>query len=74
MVEVPPLETPPCESPAPAPTPPQPRLRPIPRPVVEQEGLTAKTLRDALEVWKDITFNYESTDAPDFVPTATPAM
>ena len=31
-------------------------------------------LRDALEVWKDITFNYESTDSPDFVPTATPAM
>ena len=30
-------------------------------------------LRDALEVWKDVSFNYESTDSPDFAPTATPA-
>ena len=28
-------------------------------------------LKSALEVWKDITFNYESTDTADFVPTAT---
>jgi ribulose-bisphosphate carboxylase large chain len=28
-------------------------------------------LKAALEVWKDISFNYESTDTPDFVPTAT---
>jgi ribulose-bisphosphate carboxylase large chain len=28
-------------------------------------------LKAALEVWKDITFNYESTDTADFVPTAT---
>ncbi|MGI8801225.1 MAG: ribulose-bisphosphate carboxylase large subunit [Solirubrobacteraceae bacterium] len=27
----------------------------------------------ALDVWKDISFNYESTDTPDYVPTATPA-
>jgi ribulose-bisphosphate carboxylase large chain len=27
----------------------------------------------ALEVWKDITFNYESTDTPDLVVTPTPA-
>jgi len=26
-------------------------------------------LRQALEIWKDITFNYESTDTADFVPT-----
>ncbi len=26
----------------------------------------------ALDVWKDITFNYESTDTPDYVPTVTP--
>ncbi|MFO1351389.1 MAG: form I ribulose bisphosphate carboxylase large subunit [Gammaproteobacteria bacterium] len=32
-----------------------------------------KPLQAALEVWKDITFNYESTDTPDFVPVATPA-
>jgi ribulose-bisphosphate carboxylase large chain len=30
-------------------------------------------LREALEVWKDVTFNYESTDSPDFVPTASAA-
>ena len=23
--------------------------------------------------WKDITFNYDSTDTADFVPTPTPA-
>jgi ribulose-bisphosphate carboxylase large chain len=30
-------------------------------------------LRQALEVWKDVSFNYASTDTPDFVPTATAA-
>ena len=30
-------------------------------------------LAQALEVWKDVTFNYASTDTPDFVPTATAA-
>jgi len=29
------------------------------------------SLRQALEVWKDVTFDYTSTDSPDFVPTAT---
>jgi ribulose-bisphosphate carboxylase large chain len=29
------------------------------------------SLRSALEVWKDITFNYESTDTPDAVVTPT---
>jgi len=29
-------------------------------------------LKQALDTWKDITFNYESTDAPDMVTTATP--
>jgi ribulose-bisphosphate carboxylase large chain len=29
------------------------------------------SLRTALEVWKDITFNYESTDMPDVVVTPT---
>ena len=28
-------------------------------------------LAQALETWKDVTFNYESTDSPDFIPTAT---
>lgn len=30
-------------------------------------------LRQALDVWKDVTFNYASTDTPDFVPTVTAA-
>ena len=30
-------------------------------------------LRAALETWKDVTFDYASTDTADFVPTATPA-
>ena len=30
-------------------------------------------LRAALDVWGDITFNYESTDTPDAVATPTPA-
>jgi len=30
-------------------------------------------LRAALETWKDITFDYASTDTADFVPTATAA-
>jgi len=27
-------------------------------------------LRTALDLWKDISFNYESTDTADYVPTA----
>src|ERR1700736_2944418 len=27
-------------------------------------------LKQALEIWKDVTFDYASTDTPDFVPTA----
>jgi ribulose-bisphosphate carboxylase large chain len=30
-------------------------------------------LRAALDVWGDISFNYESTDTPDALPSATPA-
>ena len=30
-------------------------------------------LAQALDTWKDVTFNYESTDTPDFVPTPTAA-
>jgi len=30
-------------------------------------------LRQALETWKDVSFNYTSTDTPDFVPTPTAA-
>ncbi len=31
-------------------------------------------LRKALDLWKDVAFNYESTDTADFVPTPTPGM
>jgi ribulose-bisphosphate carboxylase large chain len=30
-----------------------------------------KPLQAALETWKDVSFDYASTDTPDFVPTAT---
>ncbi len=30
-------------------------------------------LRAALHTWKDVTFDYQSTDTADFVPTPTPA-
>ena len=30
-------------------------------------------LRGALDTWKDVTFNYQSTDTADFVPTPTAA-
>jgi len=31
-------------------------------------------LKAGLDTWKDITFNYESTDSPDFVPTSTASV
>ena len=31
-------------------------------------------LRQALDTWKDVTFNYASTDTPDFIPTATASV
>ena len=34
---------------------------------------TCQPLKAALDTWGDITFNYTSTDTPDFVPTATAA-
>ena len=42
--------------------------------ILEQAAKTCQPLRAALEVWKDITFNYESTDTPDFVPSATASV
>jgi len=32
-----------------------------------------KPLEKALETWKGVEFNYTSTDAPDYVATATAA-
>jgi ribulose-bisphosphate carboxylase large chain len=39
--------------------------------ILEQAAKSCKPLQAALDTWKDISFNYESTDTADFVPTAT---
>jgi ribulose-bisphosphate carboxylase large chain len=39
--------------------------------ILEAAAKHCLPLRQALEVWKDVTFDYASTDTPDFVPTAT---
>ena len=42
--------------------------------ILENAAKTCGPLKAALDTWKDISFNYESTDTPDFVPTATPSF
>jgi ribulose-bisphosphate carboxylase large chain len=42
--------------------------------ILENAARWCKPLKSALEVWKDVSFNYESTDTADFVPTATAAL
>jgi ribulose-bisphosphate carboxylase large chain len=41
--------------------------------ILEKAGRSCQPLAQALKVWKDVTFDYASTDTPDFVPSATPA-
>src|SRR5882757_7178134 len=41
--------------------------------ILAQAARHCAPLRAALDVWGEITFNYESTDTPDFVPTSTAA-
>ena len=41
--------------------------------ILADAAKTCTPLRQALDVWKGVTFNYESTDAPDFAPTTTPS-
>lgn len=41
--------------------------------ILNQAARTCMPLRQALDTWGDITFNYASTDTPDFIPTAMPA-
>jgi len=41
---------------------------------VAKAAQTCTPLKSALEVWKDVTFNYESTDMPDYAPTASVSM
>jgi ribulose-bisphosphate carboxylase large chain len=38
--------------------------------ILNQAGRTCMPLRQALDTWGDVTFNYTSTDTPDFVPVA----
>jgi ribulose-bisphosphate carboxylase large chain len=42
--------------------------------ILQAAGKHCLPLRQALETWKDVTFNYASTDTPDFVPTPNPAI
>jgi ribulose-bisphosphate carboxylase large chain len=42
--------------------------------ILKQAARECKPLQAALDTWKDVTFNYESTDTADFVPVATPSM
>ncbi|PWI57843.1 form I ribulose bisphosphate carboxylase large subunit [Sulfoacidibacillus thermotolerans] len=37
--------------------------------ILEKAARFSPALKAALEVWKDVTFNYESTDTPDAIPT-----
>ena len=39
--------------------------------ILEKAAKDCKPLEAALDTWKDITFDYASTDTADFVPTAT---
>ena len=39
--------------------------------ILADAGKWCSPLRAALDTWKDVTFNYQSTDTADFVPTAT---
>ncbi|APO78392.1 ribulose-bisophosphate carboxylase large subunit (plasmid) [Rhizobium etli 8C-3] len=41
--------------------------------ILREAARHCQPLQQALDVWKDVTFNYTSTDTPDFVPTATAA-
>ena len=42
--------------------------------ILAEAGRWCTPLAQALETWKDVTFNYASTDTPDFVPTATASV
>jgi ribulose-bisphosphate carboxylase large chain len=42
--------------------------------ILEAAAKWCTPLKQALETWKDITFNYESTDTADFVPSATASV
>ena len=39
--------------------------------ILDEAAKWCSPLKAALDTWRDITFNYDSTDTADFVPTAT---
>jgi ribulose-bisphosphate carboxylase large chain len=39
--------------------------------ILRKAAKTNRALQVALDIWGDITFNYESTDTPDVLPTPT---
>ena len=41
--------------------------------ILRAAAKNCQPLQSALDTWKDVTFNYESTDTPDFVPLETPS-
>jgi ribulose-bisphosphate carboxylase large chain len=41
--------------------------------ILAKAAKSCKPLQHALDTWKNITFNYESTDTPDYTPQVTPA-
>ena len=41
--------------------------------ILKDAAKSCSPLKTALNLWKDVTFNYQSTDAPDFVATSTPS-
>ena len=42
--------------------------------ILQRAARSCTPLAQALDVWKDVTFNYASTDTPDFVPTVDPGL
>lgn len=42
--------------------------------ILQDAAKSCKPLEAALDTWKDITFDYASTDTPDFVPLETATM
>ncbi|MBP8139690.1 MAG: form I ribulose bisphosphate carboxylase large subunit [Burkholderiales bacterium] len=41
--------------------------------ILRDAAKSCTPLKQALDTWKDVSFNYASTDTPDFVPTPTAA-
>ena len=42
--------------------------------ILERAARWCAPLKAALDTWRDVSFNYESTDTADYVPTATPSV